>query len=90
MYESIVKKNRIEILKKLGISSLEFSTEVFNSLMLHYDGLISFWVDKKISSGDIRYDNTTLIRYENKGWRYCIGYLEEYDNFKKWTFMRLS
>ena len=83
-YKQIAKKNRIEILKKLGFSCLEFSEEVFNSLMLHFDGLVSISVKEKKQAD--RYDSTCLIRYEkgNDSWRYCIGLLHEYDNCMLW------
>ncbi len=84
MYKRIAKRNRIVILNKLGISSLEFNDKTFNSLMLHCDGLVSISSNKRIPIEDRQYDNMTLLRYEegNKSWRYCIGYLSEYNKME--------
>ena len=71
-----------EIAKKLGITSdfleLEYGKVGINTLIVHADGLVSLWQEQKIDKKD-----AVLMREENNGYRYCIGYIKEYDKEEK-------
>jgi hypothetical protein len=85
IYKSIIKQNKMQILDKLNIDLTEILRDkIFNTLMLHCDGLISIWVKKRIDVAN-RKPQMVLMRIENNGYRYCIGYLKEYDKSEEWN-----